>query len=71
MMSNTNCLGRHLAQEIKDRISASHPPGRSGHKGVVWSRQKGKWQVRVRGEHFGFYGVLADAVQTKLRISEY
>lgn len=39
----------------------------SGHKGVSWSKQKGKWEVRIRAQgkrhHLGFYDSLAEAAE--------
>lgn len=59
---------RHVSQTENNRNASIRKDNTSGYVGVVWNKQRSKWQAKVfRGKtiHLGFYNNIKEAVKMR------
>jgi hypothetical protein len=60
---------RSVTHQENHRNQSRHKSNTSGYTGVYWSKQKGKWQARIKVDykyiHIGFYDDINDAAAAR------
>jgi hypothetical protein len=73
--ADNSIFNLRLATRSQNMANSSRTTGRSQHRGVIWNKQKQKWQARVkrsgRTHHAGFFDGEAEAARARNELAAF